>query len=563
MVLSDTLVIPGPNGEAITGILTHAQPLPVPRNTKLIVIMHGHAGHKDYCYQKQLAESSTEYDAFRFDFRGCGDSAREIVLSDTTNTSFKSMHAVRCVADDIEDMAAVVRYLRSELGYRVWSLVGHSRGSLAGFYYVLRHDPTIPMLVNVSARYSSGGLRDRVEAAVPGGLTRGSYIEHWRFKGRTYDRHTPAAEIHYNSTLDVSEIKRLPAAMQVLSVFGSVDHIVPIADAALFANDLADRHTLRIITGADHNFQRPATATVARGHYNTEVCDVIHGWLSMSAVRTRFYESNRTIASLARWKHVEGVANFRDLGGYTEHSGTAVRTGFIYRCANPSQITEQGTHMLRDTLNVTIMFDLRSNPEVTKNGFAVINGVTRHHVPVFRDEDYSPIALAKRHAYYQSGTEGFLQAYSEILKNAGPAYRAILLHIRDSPTTPFAIYCTAGKDRTGLICAFILVLAGVDVETVCMEYSMTTEGLADEMPRLRRMLMAEGSKSVAEEGLLSMLSSTYDTMRQTLEMVDRVYGGVEQYLALACNLTPADLSCIRTNLLTLPSSWIYTHRSLL
>ena len=64
------------------------------------------------------------------------------------------------------------------------------------------------------------------------------------------------------------------------------------------------------------------------------------------------------------------------------------------------------------------------------------------------------------------------------MASAPPSYRKILLHIANEPFNPLIIHCTAGKDRTGVICALILSLCGVRDEIVAYEYSLTEIGLA-------------------------------------------------------------------------------------
>jgi protein tyrosine/serine phosphatase len=73
--------------------------------------------------------------------------------------------------------------------------------------------------------------------------------------------------------------------------------------------------------------------------------------------------------------------------------------------------------------------------------------------------------------------QGFTRAYFEILKNAPPSYRTILLHLANEPEKPLIVHCTAGKDRTGVICALVLSLCGVDDEVVAYEYALTEVGL--------------------------------------------------------------------------------------
>lgn len=67
-----------------------------------------------------------------------------------------------------------------------------------------------------------------------------------------------------------------------------------------------------------------------------------------------------------------------------------------------------------------------------------------------------------------------MQLYSEILDAGGPAFGAILRHVRDSPNDAFIFHCTgvfsavrgclllkvhpAGKDRTGVAAALLLLV---------------------------------------------------------------------------------------------------------
>jgi len=50
----------------------------------------------------------------------------------------------------------------------------------------------------------------------------------------------------------------------------------------------------------------------------------------------------------------------------------------------------------------------------------------------------------------------------------------------NEPNSPLIIHCTAGKDRTGVICALILSLCGVDDEVIASEYALTEIGLPQE-----------------------------------------------------------------------------------
>ena len=213
---------------------------------------------------------------------------------------------------------------------------------------------------------------------------------------------------------------------------------------------------------------------------------------------------------------VEGILNFRDLGGYSISSRTdakllSVRRHLIFRCAEPSKITAAGVQTLR-VLGVTTLFDLRSGPELEKQKARApvvqIDGIRREFAPVFADKDYSPESIALRYKDYAStGTEGFTRAYADILENAPPSYRRVLTHIRDYPEEACVIHCTAGKDRTGVLAALILALAGVDERTIAEEYALTDLGLAPLRPVILQHLLNQPALEGNREGAMNMVSA--------------------------------------------------------
>lgn len=182
--------------------------------------------------------------------------------------------------------------------------------------------------------------------------------------------------------------------------------------------------------------------------------------------------------------NISGLPNFRDLGGYavTSPPGHSVRRGIVYRAAEPSKLTDEGIAALQG-LNVTNVYDLRSAVEIERHAAAVRKwpGSQRLLVPVFQDEDFSPEAMALRFNNYTSDSmQGFVEAYKSILEAGAGPFATIMTHLASSsePPAPILIHCTAGKDRTGVICALILSVCGVDDETIAKEYSLTEVGLA-------------------------------------------------------------------------------------
>lgn len=113
---------------------------------------------------------------------------------------------------------------------------------------------------------------------------------------------------------------------------------------------------------------------------------------------------------------VSGIPNFRDIGGYavdelSSSSARSIRKNLIYRCGEPSRVTEDGIQTLQ-SLGITYIYDLRSKTEIERNkgagwgGIKEWSGCERVFAPVFLDMDYSPEALAIRYKDYAGeGTE--------------------------------------------------------------------------------------------------------------------------------------------------------------
>ncbi len=90
---------------------------------------------------------------------------------------------------------------------------------------------------------------------------------------------------------------------------------------------------------------------------------------------------------------VDGIFNFRDIGGYpsSKDPTLSMRRGYIYRCANPGNVTSSGSQTIRD-LGITKIFDLRSRAEIERTvGYGPvvdIAGVDRVSVPVYIESKY-------------------------------------------------------------------------------------------------------------------------------------------------------------------------------
>ncbi len=88
------------------------------------------------------------------------------------------------------------------------------------------------------------------------------------------------------------------------------------------------------------------------------------------------------------------------------------------------------------------------------------------------------------------------------------------------------VHCMGGKDRTGLVAALLLRLAGVPVADIAADYGLSAENIK---PLWQEWVEDAGDEN--ERELRRRLSaSPADAMAQVLETLEREHGSVEAYL---------------------------------
>ncbi|KAL7283863.1 hypothetical protein ACG7TL_003303 [Trametes sanguinea] len=251
---------------------------------------------------------------------------------------------------------------------------------------------------------------------------------------------------------------------------------------------------------------------------------------------------------------IEGVFNARDFGAGCRVSDSAarVRPLHLYRAGELSRITARGVEQLR-ALGVNTVFDLRTDDEYARmdmeakhlSGLEIVRLPIMQHA-VFRSH---PCDIHRLKGFAENELNAFLEAYTTILKCNSSCLERVLLHLRDRPLEPCVIHCTAGKDRTGVFAAAILMLLGARDEDIVADYALSEIGLQPVVPMFAMRFQREAVFRDNWTGTLNMGSSRPETMRAFLGHVRREYGGIETFLRKHTSLTDDDFRRIRENLL--------------
>jgi protein-tyrosine phosphatase len=220
----------------------------------------------------------------------------------------------------------------------------------------------------------------------------------------------------------------------------------------------------------------------------------------------------------------DGLLNARDLGGHPTEDGGETRWGSVVRADSVRQLTEDGWKAVVD-YGVRTIVDLRSNEELAADPPAELP-VEAQHVSFFDDrpevfeEVEAASAAASDHA--EATREVYLIFLEHFRRNVAAAIRAVA----QAPEGGVVVHCHGGKDRTGLVTAFLLRLAGVPIDAIAADYALSEERL-----RTRHEEWFAQAADEAELERLHRISRTpISSMVEVLEELERRYGSIAGYL---------------------------------
>ncbi len=252
------------------------------------------------------------------------------------------------------------------------------------------------------------------------------------------------------------------------------------------------------------------------------------------------------------WIELEGAVNVRDLGDLPTEDGQKTVRARLLRADNLQELSAADIATLVRDIGVTTVVDLRSSNELAAEGPAPLDtvaGVRHVHHPVLPEvgsnTDVIADALLTRQRqdnsrYPRDPVCGHYLGYLEdrpdqivgALRTIARAEGAALVH------------CAAGKDRTGVVVALALTVAGVPAPAVAADYAASGERTEAIMARLRRSRLYAGD---IDSKAADLHRPRAETMTAFLEQMDARYGGVVQWLA-DHGLSAADLHALRVKL---------------
>lgn len=229
------------------------------------------------------------------------------------------------------------------------------------------------------------------------------------------------------------------------------------------------------------------------------------------------------------------LVNFRDLGGLPLVSGGTFPHGRLFRSGTFDLLFPSETEDLVSSRGLKALMDLRTRSERRRSHQPFPGTVEVFEFPFLKvvdpewesPSDQSPSAIAGR--------------YLEMLERQGhSALPSIIATIAQDPL-PMVIHCASGKDRTGIVVALVLALAGVTDEAIADDYARSG-------PALKRLAQDPATASMFSPDPPSEYETSPETMRRFLDDVRNRYSSVED-LAITFHVAADDLRQARGALL--------------
>ena len=226
--------------------------------------------------------------------------------------------------------------------------------------------------------------------------------------------------------------------------------------------------------------------------------------------------------------------NVRDVGGLPTTDGGTVRVGALVRGDSPHRLTTDGLAAVHG-YGIRRVIDLRSVEEAEAAPGPFVDDALYQLRPMI-----DPHQEVRRDAAAESTLE--LTYRASLVRNASHIVAGIGA-IADAPDGGVFVHCASGKDRTGMIVALALRVAGVVDAAIAADYAYTSVCLGDLVGRT----LAAAPSAAERARVAELWGSPPEAILAMLDRVDADFDGAEGYLR-SYGLSDAQVERLRDRL---------------
>jgi len=261
---------------------------------------------------------------------------------------------------------------------------------------------------------------------------------------------------------------------------------------------------------------------------------------------------------------LEKQKNIRDLGDTVTRDGRRIKRNKLIRCGRLSELSPTDATVLLGTYRVRTVVDLRSSRESEERPDPQWGIVTYSRIPLLSDDQLGLDAgTAKKEisvldalinmtcSPYYTAQQYLQDVYTKFIKtkqaqNATRRFFELLLSRKDGA---LLYHCNGGKDRTGIITAFLLTLLNVSWDTVMADYMETNNVLAPWLEQKLENLPEKYQNEKAKAVLRMMYLADADCLQTAYDEMCSLGGSPAGYLKQVIGITDSTREELQNRLL--------------
>jgi protein-tyrosine phosphatase len=227
------------------------------------------------------------------------------------------------------------------------------------------------------------------------------------------------------------------------------------------------------------------------------------------------------LPSYSREINFDKIINCRDLGGYRTSDNRTVARRRLFRSGYIHPMTDRDLRRLKEELKLTSVIDLRRNKRGQQKEVSLLNsaGIKYFNTPFF--------GYQQEELNYNFTNMGEAFLFRVRHKEYAKPIIAALEIIADPKNLPLLFHCGAGKDRSGVLAAFVLSILGVADKDIINDYTLSAPYMRD----MVASMMNDPGTPEAEKNLPAYTwEATAESMTLFLTGLRQEFGSARGYL---------------------------------